>query len=206
VPNWEKAIITLVRTETLKQMLITAIALKRFQIKYGQAPPGLKALVPEFLSAVPHDYMDGNSLRYRLNDDGSFALYSVGEDGRDDGGDPMPASPWRYQPDVWSGRDVVWPLVANESDPDPPPEIVPLIVIRDVPLLEAIKRLAKQAELDVQMDPRVVEYLSASKEPLTANIRLENKSAEDALRAVLSDHKLVLIKVPGTNTAGITFK
>ena len=32
--------------------------------------------------------MDGQPLRYRRNADGTFLLYSVGENGKDDGGDP----------------------------------------------------------------------------------------------------------------------
>jgi hypothetical protein len=206
VPNWEKAVVTLIRTETMKQMVITAIALKRFQLQHGKAPPNLPALVPEFLPAVPLDYMDGQPLRYRLKDDGTWTLYSVGEDGQDDGGDSMPASSWLYQSDVWNGRDVVWPSVANDSDSEPQPQIVPLIVIQDVPLMEAVKRLAKQAALDVQIDPQVTEYLSANKESFTVNIRMEDKTAEDALKAALSAAKLTWIKVPGTNRAGITLK
>jgi hypothetical protein len=49
-------------------------------------------------------------LHYRLNPDGSYLLYSVGEDGIDDGGDCTPASAPK-QIDFWTGKDVVWPRV-----------------------------------------------------------------------------------------------
>ena len=68
--------------------------------------------MPEFLPALPRDLMAGQPLRYRLNPDGSFILYSVGEDGRDDGGDETREGPagWRRN-DPWGGRDCVWPQV-----------------------------------------------------------------------------------------------
>ena len=37
------------RIETAKQMAITAIALKRYQLKHGNYPPDLNSLVPEFV-------------------------------------------------------------------------------------------------------------------------------------------------------------
>ncbi|MBI4023364.1 MAG: hypothetical protein HY360_00180 [Verrucomicrobia bacterium] len=96
------------RCETLRELTVAAIALKRQQLRYGKPPAALSALVPEFLSNLPCDYMDGKPLRYRLNRDGSFRLYSVGEDGRDDGGDPNPPVKEKY-PNLWNGHDVVWP-------------------------------------------------------------------------------------------------
>jgi hypothetical protein len=96
---------------TLHQMVIAAVALKRYELRHGQLPQSLAALAPEFLTEEPHDFMDGQPLRYRLNSDGSFVLYSVGEDGRDDGGNPLPAVADKNQQNQshWAGRDWVWP-------------------------------------------------------------------------------------------------
>ena len=55
------------RAETTKQMAIAAIALKRYQLKHGNYPPDLNSLVPEFVSKVPLDPVDGQPLRYRRN-------------------------------------------------------------------------------------------------------------------------------------------
>jgi hypothetical protein len=77
---------------TLHQMVSAAVALKRYELRHGQLPQSLALLVPEFLAEAPHDFMDGQPLRYRLNGDGSFTLYSVGEDGLDEGGDPSTAN------------------------------------------------------------------------------------------------------------------
>jgi hypothetical protein len=104
---WRGAIRKAFQAQTQREMLRAAIALKRYKLRHGEFPPALGALVPEFLSRPPLDYMDGQPLRYRRNADGSFILYSVGKDGVDDGGDPTPRtgkSLW-----MWSGRDAVWP-------------------------------------------------------------------------------------------------
>jgi hypothetical protein len=71
-----------------KNIVITATALKRYQLHHGNYPPDLPSLVPEYLTAVPLDPVDGNPLRYRANADGTFLLYSIGPNGRDDGGNP----------------------------------------------------------------------------------------------------------------------
>jgi hypothetical protein len=105
--------------ESAKRVVITAIALKRFQLKHGSFPEKLSELTPEFLAAVPLDAVDGQPLRYRRNANGTFLLYSVGEDGKDDGGDPRrpgysesssQSFYWRY------GRDWVWPQPATAEE------------------------------------------------------------------------------------------
>jgi hypothetical protein len=108
---------TAINAETERQMTLAAIALKRFQLRHGQLPPSLEALVPEFLPTVLYDYMSAKPLGYRLKADGSYVLYSVGEDGKDDGGDPTP--PPGTPAGLWSGRDAVWPSPATE--PGEPP-------------------------------------------------------------------------------------
>jgi hypothetical protein len=103
--------------ETLREMTITAIALKRFQLRTGMFPANLSALVPEFLPELPPDWMDGKLLRYKLNADGTFTLYSVGENGVDDGGDPNSQQPTgSFQ--MWYALDAVWPVAATQEEID----------------------------------------------------------------------------------------
>jgi hypothetical protein len=111
IPNVLKASQTVVKNETQRRLTVVAIALKRFELVHHRLPASLPELAPEFLAAVSIDPMSGQPLRYRLNADGSFVLYSVGEDGRDDGGDPNPPQPVS-QFDLWSARDAVWPMPA----------------------------------------------------------------------------------------------
>jgi hypothetical protein len=110
-PDFSRAYFTTMKNLTLHEMVITAIALKRYELRHGQLPQSLALLVPEFLAEAPHDFMDGQPLRYRLNGDGFFTLYSVGEDGQDDGGDPSTADSdkERQNEPPWAGRDWVWP-------------------------------------------------------------------------------------------------
>jgi len=94
---------------------MAAVALKRYRLRHGKAASDLASLVPEFLPQVPIDLMDGQPLRYRLNADGSFLLYSIGEDGKDDGGDPVRLSKGS-KPSFWYGRDLVWPTPASPEE------------------------------------------------------------------------------------------
>lgn len=110
IANISKAALTTVRSETLRRLSVTAIALERYRLRHGRPPDELAALVPELLRGVPVDPMSGKPFGYRLIAGGSFALYSVGEDGRDDGGDPT-SSGATNRFDLWSGKDAVWPAV-----------------------------------------------------------------------------------------------
>ena len=101
--------------EIMRQLIVTAIALKRHQLRHGKYPAELAALVPEFLPAVPLDFMDGKPLRYRPLPDGQFLLYSVGMDGEDNGGDATPPKD-KERPNWFDGRDWVWPLTASPAE------------------------------------------------------------------------------------------
>lgn len=109
IPNLSKAMQTAARHEARRELTLAAVALERFRRKHGRHPDGLDKLMPEFLAAVPTDWMDGKPLRYRLNADGTFTLWSVGEDFKDNGGDAADTSPASHQRDIWDGRDAVWP-------------------------------------------------------------------------------------------------
>jgi hypothetical protein len=103
------------RTEAARQIVIGAIALKRYQMRHGSYPAQLSDITPEFASAVPFDPADAKPLRYGLNSDGTFTLYSLGEDEKDDGGNPLPAAPSKST--TWlQGRDWVWPQPATEDE------------------------------------------------------------------------------------------
>ena len=57
--------------------------------------------------------MSGRSLAYRLKPAGGWLLYSVGEDGRDDNGDPTPPPGTNSAAGLWDGRDAVWPSIPS---------------------------------------------------------------------------------------------
>jgi hypothetical protein len=62
-----------------------ACALERYRLAHGQFPDKLDALVPDFISALPHDVITGQSYKYQRTTT-DFVLYSVGWNETDDGG------------------------------------------------------------------------------------------------------------------------
>jgi predicted NAD-dependent protein-ADP-ribosyltransferase YbiA (DUF1768 family) len=85
VPNWEKAVTSLVRHETQRQMALTAIALKRYQLKHGRLPAELASLTPGFLASPPVDYLNGGRIQYQRISDQRFTLRSTNPNSADSG-------------------------------------------------------------------------------------------------------------------------
>ena len=63
-----------------------AVALRLYRIKHGEYPEKLAALTPEVLAKLPTDPFSGKDYVYRREGKG-FVVYSIGEDGVDDGGE-----------------------------------------------------------------------------------------------------------------------
>lgn len=114
IPNFSKAVVVGIRNETDRQMLLSAIAIKRFEVRNGKLPDSLSDLIPSFLSKLPKDYMAGGPLHYKAGKQG-FLLYSVGEDSQDNGGDATSNS-LTNRLGLWEGKDAVWPALP-EADP-----------------------------------------------------------------------------------------
>ncbi|MEI9959723.1 MAG: hypothetical protein WDM76_00945 [Limisphaerales bacterium] len=117
--GFRSAVQKVIRMETVRRVIITAIVLKRFHLKHGKLPEALDELVPEFSPSISIDPFDGKSLKYHPNIDGTFLLYSVGENGVDDGGDPalekgVTSSSFNWQNP--HALDWVWPQPATEEE------------------------------------------------------------------------------------------
>jgi hypothetical protein len=70
----------------LVRVAATALAIERFRVAHSNAlPENLEQLMPACCMAVPADPYDGKPLRYKPHG-ASYAVYSVGSDGHDDGG------------------------------------------------------------------------------------------------------------------------
>ena len=67
------------------RLLTSELAVRVYQSDQGRAPAGLNELVPKYLQRVPIDPFNGRLLIYRPQGT-NWVLYSVGEDGVDDGG------------------------------------------------------------------------------------------------------------------------
>jgi len=100
--NFERACQNAAHSQTEIVQALTACALERFRLAHGDYPANLDALVPQFLDAIPNDVIGGAPLHYRRSTGGTFVLYSVGWNGRDDGG-------VRGQPFPGTDGDWVWP-------------------------------------------------------------------------------------------------
>ncbi|NIP25187.1 MAG: hypothetical protein GWN67_12710 [Phycisphaerae bacterium] len=61
------------------------LTVERYRLATGKLPDTLAELTPTYLDAVVKDPFDGKDLRYKKLETG-FVVYSIGEDGNDDGG------------------------------------------------------------------------------------------------------------------------
>ena len=109
------------KAEAQRRILLAAIALERFRARHGDYPQTVAELAPEFLPAVPMDFMDGQPLRYRLTPDGHFLLYSVGLDCLNNGGilrtrkQRIEVVNDSYLAAITPQADILWPLPAGSN-------------------------------------------------------------------------------------------
>ena len=85
------------QADTQLQATRIIFALRAYQLTHGNLPSDLKALVPEFLDAVPVDDFDGQPLRYSPDRN---IVYSVGQNLKDDGGNDSRPGPSEPPPDL----------------------------------------------------------------------------------------------------------
>ena len=86
LPNYAKALQTSAANQTLLNQARIACALERFRLAQGHYPESLDAVTPGFIEKLPHDLIGGQPLKYRLNPDGGYLLYSIGWDEKDSSG------------------------------------------------------------------------------------------------------------------------
>jgi len=103
---------TIAKNQTCVDAARVACALERYRVVNGQLPENLEVLVPRYINKIPNDVIDGQPLRYRLESDGNYVIYSVGWNKTDDGGvrGRRPLGPnGPFVPDLEQG-DWVWTL------------------------------------------------------------------------------------------------
>lgn len=86
IPNFLRASQSLARSQTVVNLGLISCALERYRLVRGEYPQSLDSLAPQLMGNIPHDVIGGQPLHYRRTDDGKFLLYSVGWNGKDDGG------------------------------------------------------------------------------------------------------------------------
>lgn len=89
LPIFPQARLKYVENQTQNDLLLITLALHAFQLEHGRYPASLLELAPTYLKKLPDDpYAAQGTFKYLVKGK-SYLLYSVGPDGRDDGGTPI---------------------------------------------------------------------------------------------------------------------
>jgi hypothetical protein len=96
--------------QTQVNQTVIACALERYRISHGSYPVSLDALVPEYLTKIPHSLITGKSMNYSLNPGGTFQLWSPGWNLKSLGGKP---GEYRGEGDIVWGQPV--PMKSRET-------------------------------------------------------------------------------------------
>jgi len=89
VPSSVKLQYTDANNETQNNLLTVTVALRAFAAERGHYPAALTELVPAYLKALPADLFAQNGTILYKQTGKTYVLYSVGPDGKDDGGTPV---------------------------------------------------------------------------------------------------------------------
>jgi hypothetical protein len=110
MPAFERAVTQDFRLLTEKRLTALMLACRWYAVDHGGKFPGkLDELVPNYLPAIPADpFATGSPLLYTGG--AKPVVYSIGENGTDDGGSEQPIDP-RRKDDRWQQMDVVTHLI-----------------------------------------------------------------------------------------------
>lgn len=86
LPNFTRAWQTTARNQTQANLALIACALERYHLAQAAYPETLDALLPRFIEKIPHDLIGGARLKYWRVEGGTYLLYSIGWNEKDDGG------------------------------------------------------------------------------------------------------------------------
>lgn len=117
MPALSRVLVEDVKAHALLAVADTALAIELWRLEHGDWPESLDRLVPELLESVPEDPFSEAVLLYARTLDGAV-VYSVGQDGFDDGGND-PDRDWQA-----GGTDIRFRLLdpelrgARELGPD----------------------------------------------------------------------------------------
>lgn len=94
----------------MQTMLLTALALKAFSLENNKYPNTLQELVPKYLKELPSDPYSVKGIYKYKNKGNKFLLYSIGPDGKDNGGVSIPRLKGKTKTiiQIDSIGDIVW--------------------------------------------------------------------------------------------------
>jgi hypothetical protein len=88
-PVFSHANLNFARNDAGNAVWLCALALRAYKLENGKYPANLDELAPHYLKEIPADpFGGGEKLRYRRTKD-FYVLWSIGPDGKDDGGKPI---------------------------------------------------------------------------------------------------------------------
>jgi hypothetical protein len=102
LPNCARAENRLVSVEARLRQARIAVAIERYRLRTNVLPSALGELVPELLRVSLADPFIGQEMRYRVDEDGQYRLWSVGADRDNDGAKPNP------EDGISDAGDLVW--------------------------------------------------------------------------------------------------
>lgn len=115
VPAFARISDRVLYAQCLMDQAVVACALQRHRLVHGEYPSSLEGLKRQDGRPLPADRMSGQSMGYERTADGRYRLWSVGWDGRDEGGKRGPgkgASAPSFAKREYEG-DWVWDVVGE---------------------------------------------------------------------------------------------
>jgi hypothetical protein len=127
LPAYDRSGLSLFRGMTERHLAAAALAIRMYQVDHnGALPAKLEELVPKYLPAVPMDPMSsGAALKY-LPAATQPVVYSIGDNGTDEGGSEAPLTVGRTVQWKWDAQDAVTHLTPQPRKSPQPEEIKPL--------------------------------------------------------------------------------
>ena len=107
IPALSGQVVRTAHLQSLVDQAIVVCALERYRKAKGNYPTSLIDLSPVFIDKIPWDIVNGLPLHYR-KEGGSFLLYSIGWNLKDDGGRTAWTSTNQHYVDPEEG-DWTWP-------------------------------------------------------------------------------------------------
>jgi len=99
---------------------------------------------------------------------------------------------------------VVTPQIGTGQAGGGASQVIPLIQMEQVPLVDAIRNLARQAGINYLLNPRASSP-SVGPGSRRVNLRWTNLTAHEALCRLLSEHQLAMFTNPATSIVRISF-
>jgi type II secretory pathway pseudopilin PulG len=120
-PSYQNIVRERYRKLTDRRSAVIALALRLYRFDHnGHWPDSLDALIPQYLPAIPIDPFSPTAVSFRYKPPAAGAvpiIYSVGENGVDDGGRNSSGIP--STPGWWTGPDLVYDLIVPPATTQP---------------------------------------------------------------------------------------